>query len=440
MMKKKILALTMALTMTAAAFAGCGNNGGSGAKTNGGAKSGSDNKENTAATENAGGEDAESSDISLKVWTPEEEQDVTKEMCDLFAEKHPEYNLTFDVSVMGVDDSIDAMKKDNTVAADVFLYPSGGIAELVEAGLIYPITVDADAVKSLHGEGAVKACTLGDELYGIPVTPNSWFMYYDSSKYTEDDVKSLDAMMAKDLGDDIYNFSCTISNSWYIEAFFYANGGTLYGENGDDPTACSWNDEKGLKAAQYVLNLANNPKYVEDSDGLAGSLASEGKLAAFCSGTWSAESAQEYYGENYAACKLPTINIDGTDYQLSNFADYKAYGVNSATAQPKAAQELAEWLGGEECQLLRFQKVNSTAPTIPALTENADVAANKAVAALVLQTNYSTPNPTTSQLNAYWDPAAAFGAGIINKDITEANLQESLDAMVEGFLATVTTE
>lgn len=424
-MKRKMAAVTLALAMTTVALAGCGD------------KGTTTKDAQTTTTENGGNENKE---VALKVWAPEEEQEVTKEMCELFAEKHPEYDLTFDISVMGVDDSIDAMKKDNTVAADVFLYPSGGIPELVEAGLILPITVDADEVRSTQGEGAIKACTMNDELYGIPVTPNSWFMYYDSSKFSEDEVKSLDTMMEKDLGDGMYNFSCTISNSWYMEAFFYANGGTLYGENGDDPTECSWNDENGYKAAQYMLGLINNPKYVEDADGLAGSLASEGKLAAFCSGTWAAESAQEYYGDNYAACKLPTIKIDGTDYQLSNFADYKAYGVNSATAQPKAAQQLAEWLGGEDCQLLRFQKVNSTAPTIPALAESGDVAANPAVAALVLQTNYSTPNPTTSQLNAYWNPATAFGTGLVNGDITEANLQESLDAMVAGFLATITTE
>ncbi len=429
-MKKKLVALTLVLAMGTAALTACGNSGN--------AKKSDNASANTPATETE--DSTEVQDVTLKVWAPEEEQEVTKQMCDSFAENHPEYNLTFDISVVGVDDTIDAMKKDNSVAADVFLYPSGGIAELVEAGLIYPITVDIDQVKDIQGEGAIKACTMNDEVYGIPVTPNSWFMYYDKSKYSEEDVKSLDTMMAKDLGDDIYNFSCTVSNSWYMEAFFYANGGTLFGENGDDPTECSWNDENGYKAANYLLNLVNNPKYVEDADGLAGSLASEGKLAAFCSGTWSAEDAQKYYGDNYAACKLPTINIDGTDYQLSNFADYKAYGVNSATANPKAAQQLAEWLGGEECQLLRFQQVNSTAPTIPSLAENEEVAANPAVAALCLQTNYSTPNPTTSQLGNYWDPASAFGAGLVNGDITESNLQDSLDAMVDGFLATIASD
>jgi arabinogalactan oligomer/maltooligosaccharide transport system substrate-binding protein len=357
-------------------------------------------------------------------------------MCDAFAENHPEYNITFEYGIMGVDNVINELKKDATVAADVFLYPSGGIAELTQAGLIYPITVDTDAVTAAHSAAAIKSCTTDGNLYGIPVTPNSWFMYYNKSMYTEDDVKSLETMMAKDLGPDVKNFSCAISNSWYMSAFFYAAGGTLFGADGTDPTNCSWNDATGYKVGEYLIDLANNPKYVEDIDGIAGSLMAEGKLAALCSGTWSAESIKTALGDNYAACKLPTVNIGGTDYQLSNFADFKAFGVNSNTKYPKPAMQLAEWLGGEECQLIRFE-TNNTPPTITALISNPEVAASQEVAALSTQTQFSTPNPTTSKLNDYWTPAAAFGSGIVNGDITKANLQESLDAMVNSFLATV---
>ncbi len=375
--------------------------------------------------------------VTLKVWTPTEEQEVTVQMCEAFAENHPEYKITFDYGIMGVDETINELKKDASVAADVFLYPSGGIAELVEAGLIYPITVDADAITAAHSPAAIKSCTLEDMLYGIPVTPNSWFMYYNKSMYTEDEVKSLETMLAKDLGPDVKNFSCDIDNSWFMSAFFYAPGGTLFGADGTDPADCSWNDATGFQVGEYLIDLVNNPKYVEDADGLAGSLMSEGKLAALSSGTWSAATLTEALGDNYAACKLPTINIGGTDYQLSNFADFKAFGVNSGTQYPKAAQQLAAWLGGEECQLIRFE-ANNTPPTVTALISNPIVAASVEAAALSTQTQYSTPNPTTSKLNDYWTPAAAFGAGIVNGDITRANLQEGLDAMVSNILATVT--
>lgn len=430
---KKLLSLACICTLVLVSAAGCsgkGNN--SGKETAANNTETNDTKAEATTEPTAAAPEA----VTLKVWAPEEEQEILVQMCEAFAEKHTEYNITWDYGIMGVDDVIDSMKKDAEVAADVFLYPSGGIAELTEANLIYPLTLDLDAIKSAHGAAAIKSCTKDDILYGIPVTPNSWFMYYNSSMYTEDEVKSLETMMAKDLGADVKNFSCDIDNSWYMSAFFYAAGGTLFGPNGDDAANCSWNDATGLKVGTYLVDLAKNPKYVDDADGLAGNMMAEGKLGALCSGTWSADTLKKALGDNYAATKLPTINIDGKDCQLSNFADFKAFGVNALTKYPKPAMQLAQWLGGEECQLIRFEK-NNTPPTIVSLISNPKVAASKEAAALSLQTTFSTPNPTTSKLNDYWTPAAAFGAGIVNGDITEANLQESLDKMVDGILAKV---
>lgn len=427
---KKLVAAGLTMSMLAAGLTGCGNT----QKTT--------EDTNTPATTVNNEADVEPEDtveaVSLKVWVPEEDQEITKEMVDTFAENHPEYDLSVEVSVMGVDNTCDELKKDLDVAADIFLYPSGAVAELTEAGLLYPITVGAEDIMGAHGEASIRSCTGSDGyLYGVPVTPNSWFMYYNKSMYTEDEVKSLETMMAKDLGEGIANFSCAISNSWYMSAFFYGAGGTLYGANGDDPTECSWNDETGYKVGEYLIDLANNDKYVEDIDGVGANLFKEGKVGAYCSGTWSAGDLQAALGDNYAACKLPTININGADCQLSNFADFKAFGIKSSTAYPKAAQELAAWLGGEECQLIRYE-TNQTTPTVMALADNEAVKADLATCALTEQTNYSTPNPTTSQLDQYWGPAGAFGSGVVYGDITRDNLQESLDAMVEGFLSTLT--
>ncbi len=436
---KKVIAVAAALTMTVGMLSGCGGNAGTSSSSEPAASTGTKTETETE-TETESSEPASAENITLKVWMPEEEQDGTKKYCDMFAELHPEYNITWDIGIMDLGEGgvIDNLKKDLDVAADVFLYQSGALAELTEAQILYPITIGFDDIKTIHGQGAIKSCMKDGLLYGVPETPNSWFMYYDKSKYTEDEVKSLETMLAKDLGDGVANWSCNFSNSWYMSAFFYANGGTLFGPNGDDPTECSWNDAKGYKVGQYLIDLKNNPKYVEDKDGLAGTLMQEGKLAALCSGTWSAETIMKALGDNYAACKLPTITIDGTDYQLSNFADFKAIGVKSSTKYPKAAQELAAWLGGPECQLMRFQdeKVNA-APTILSLIDNPDVQANPAIAALSEQTNYSTPQPSISKLSDYWEPAIAFGEGIYNGTITEANLQESLDLMVQNFLATL---
>lgn len=434
MKMKKLIALGMAAILSMGVLAACGSDN---ATTDAPAADTVADATTDAAEDNATADaDVEPEAVALKVWVPEEEIDITQQMCDSFAAAHPEFDITWDIAVMGVDEAISTLTTDPDTAADVFQMPSGGVAELLEAGLILPITADIDNVKSLYGEGALKGCSNGDLLYGIPVTPNCWFMYYNTSMYTEDEVQSLETMMAKDLGADVYNFSCTIANSWYLEAFFYAAGCNVFGPDGTDPTVCTWNDANGVAAATYVMDLAKNPKYLEDKDGIAASLFKEGKLGALCSGTWSAPDLKEALGDNFGAVALPTININGADSRLSNFADYRCFSVKSGTAHPLAAQLFAEWLGNEENQLIRYEET-AVSPACLALQDNPTVAADVATCALIAQTQYATPQPSISQINGYWTPVQALGEGIINGEVTADNLQEKLDAVVTAITTTL---
>lgn len=428
MKAKRIATLAMSAVM-AMSVIGCGSTGDA-TNTNTKADTTASKTETKKDDETAATASAETTDeveaISLKVWCPEEEMDITHEMAESFQAAHPEYDITWDITVVGVDESTANLTTDADTAADVFQMPSGAVAELVESGHLLPIAYDLENVKSLYGEGSIEACSKDGLLYGVPNTPNSWFMYYNTSMYTEDEVKSLETMMAKDLGDEVMNFSCSLTNSWYIEAFFYAAGAELFGPDGTDPNVCTWNGENGLAAANYIIDLMANPKYIEDKDGIAGALFKEGKLGALCSGTWSAGDLKEALGDNYGACALPTINVNGKDSHLSNFADYKCFSVKSNTAHPLAAQQFAEWLGNPENQLTRYQECGAT-PTALALLDNPALEEDAATIALVAQTQYATPQPVISQMNAYWTPAQALGEGIFNGEITKDNVQEKLD-------------
>lgn len=428
-MKKRVVALFLTTALVMSAMVGCGSDG-----TSSKGETKTENDKENAGDENDSGDGEE---VNLKVWVPEEEMEMTQAMCKAFDEAHPEYNCTFDISVTGIDESVDALEADPEIAADIFQIPSGSISQCVDAGLLYPITADIDTVTSLYGEGALEAVTRDDLMYGVPYSPNSWFMYYNKRLYTEEDVKNLDTMMAKDLGDDVLNFSCSLSNSWYLEAFFYAAGCTLYGEDGMDPDDCTWNNDDGVAAANYVIDLATNPKYVEDIDGVAGSYMKEGKLGALCSGTWAAPELIAALGDDLGACVLPTITLNGKDCQLSNFADYKCYAVKSNTEYPLAAQQLAEWLTNEENQLTRYETSKAT-PTCLSLLENEKIMADEATCALIAQTQYATPQPSISQISNYWDPVAALGEGIINGDVTKDNVKEKLDTVVNDVTSTFT--
>lgn len=378
----------------------------------------------------------EVTDVSLKVWAPQEEQEILAQMCESFKAAHPEYNITFEYGVVSEADAATELTKDAAAGADVFAFASDQTANLVNAGILYPITLDVDAIKAANSEASIQAATVDGQLYANPFTPNSWFMYYDKSKYTEEEVLSLDTMMAKDLGEGVKNFSVDLDNSWYISSFFFAGGSTLFGADGRDPLSCTFNDANGVAVGNYLIDLAANKKFLDEAEGNILTALADGTLAAACSGTWNAETIKTALGDNYGATKLPTINLNGKDSQLSNFADFKLIGVNSQTAAPIPAMKLAEYLGGEECQKIRFD-ARSIAPTNLNLASNADVLANSAVAALSLQTSFSTLQSSIPQMGNYWAPAQAFGAEVLNGTVTKDNVQAKLDDMVTSILSTI---
>lgn len=433
---KKTLALILALIMMLS-LAACG---GDGSKE-------PDNSGNTPSTptdtpstptdtpSTSDGEKTEVQDVTLKIWTASEELELMKKMGESFAAAHPEYNLTFDISEMGIDEANANLKTDADSAADIFQLASGGVPELTQKGLLLPIGYELDSLRELYPAGAISAVTAEDGLvYAVPFTPNTFFMYYNKSMFTEDEVKSVETMMAKDLGEGVYNFSFQVSGPWYIESFFYAAGCTLFGADGKDASSMDWNNANGFAAGQYMIDLVNNPKYLENKDGIAMNMLREGKLAAHVDGTWNAGPVQEALGENYAAAPLPTININGQDSQLRNFADYKTYAIKSSTAYPLAAQQFAEWICNEENQLARYED-QGVPPCISSLADQ--LSGDVALSALLAQSEYAVAQPNIPQINEYWTPATALGEGIYNKEITEDNLQEKLDQLVDAVTSTL---
>jgi arabinogalactan oligomer/maltooligosaccharide transport system substrate-binding protein len=426
---KKIIALLMLATMIIGSLAACG-------------KKTDDSKKDPVKQEDTGKKDDDKKDdekdkvedVTLKVWGPQEEQELLARMTASFAAAHPEYNIKFEFGVVSEGDAATELTKDPAAAADVFAFASDQTANLVNAGILYPITLNVDAVKAANSEASIMAATVDGQLYAHPFTPNSWFMYYDKSKYTEEEVLSLETMMAKDLGEGVYNFSVDINNGWYLSSFFFAGGSVLFGADGKDPNTVTFNDANGLAVTNYLIDLVANPKFLDEDQGNVLAAFTAGTLGAACSGTWNAEAFKEALGENYAATKLPTIKLNGEDKQLSNFADFKLIGVNSQTKYPIPAMQLAEYLANEENQKLRFE-VRSIAPTNLKLASDPVVLANPAVAALSLQTSYSTLQSSIPEMGNYWAPAEAFGNELLSGAITKENAQEKLDIFVDSILS-----
>lgn len=380
---------------------------------------------------------AKTEDVTLKIWVPEEEVDLTDKMVKKFDELHEEFNIKYEIAVVGIDEAPQALETDADTAADIFYTPSGGVADMAAKGLLLPITKDYETIKDELPESALTAVTVDDITYAVPFSPNTFFMYYNKDFYTEDEVKNLDTMLAKDLGDKVYNFSSKMTDSWYSEMYFLGNGGNLFGEDGTDPTKCSFNDEKGVEAGKYMIDLVHNPKYIEDLDGVGGAEFKKGNCGAITSGAWSAPEFREAIGDKLGAVALPTAKIGEKEVQLSNFVDFKTITVKSNTKYPLAAQQLAVFMGNQENSINRYREQGDI-PVLSSLASSEEIQKNEVAAALNAQAAVATNQPSIPKMGDYWDPMKALGEGIYYGDVTKANLKEKLDALVDSITGTLT--
>lgn len=80
------------------------------------------------------------------------------------------------------------------------------------------------------------------KLYAYPMTAdNGYFLYYDKSVLSEDDVKSMDTLLAKADASG-KKFMMSLNDAWYVYSF-YAGAG-LKATLADDGvnTVCNWNE------------------------------------------------------------------------------------------------------------------------------------------------------------------------------------------------------
>lgn len=429
---RKIMTAIASMAMVGVMMAGCSSNNSS-STVDGSVV------DSSAASSNGGESAGSGENVNLTVWGPQEDQELLKQMCDAFAAANPDKTYTFTYGVVSEADAQKEVIKDISAAADVFAFASDQTATLVNAGALYRVTKNKDEIVAENSESSISAASIDGELYGYPYVSDTYFMYYDKSKLSEDDVKSIEGILSKDIEGVTTNFAFNTDDGWYQSGFFFGAGCKLFGEDGTDPTQCDFNNERGYMVGEYLIDLVANPKYGANfDDSLVKAGFAEGTLAAAVSGTWNAGEIQASLGDNYAATKLPEFTLsNGETVQMGSMANFKIMGVNSETKNPLDAMALAEWLTNKDNQKTRFE-VRSYAPTNVELANDTDTMnSNIAVGALAQQAQYATVQTSISQCQNYWTPAEAFGQEIIAGTCTKDNLQQKLDAYVESVLATL---
>lgn len=367
--------------------------------------------------------------VRLMVWSPSEDQskdsgEWLQTCCEKFAEMHPEWDITFVYGVADEATAASTVSQDAEASADVFLFANDTLTTLTDAGALAKIGGKyADEIRATNSESLVDSLTLDDYIYGVPFTTNTWFLYYDKSAFSEEDVKNLDTMLEKGV------VSFPFTNSWYLPAFYFGNGCTLFGDGTQEELGANFGGEAGAQVTDYLIDLYNNPNFVVDADGSGMAGLRDGSIDAIFTGSWDAASIQEILGDDMGVAALPTFTLNGEEKQMYAYAGSKAIGVNSNTDYPVQAVELAIYLGSAEAQQLHYE-LRNVIPCNTTLLEDPAIANDP----LVFAQNdtfdrTSVLQPFVAAMSNCWTPVENMGKGIRNGTITHDNAAEQTDAM-----------
>ncbi|MEE1035787.1 MAG: extracellular solute-binding protein [Oscillospiraceae bacterium] len=416
-MSKKIIALLLAVVMVMGLVA-CGN-----------AAEPTPTDAAAPATEPAEVEtEAQPIDVSLKVWAPSEDQNpelgqwlIT--MCEQFNELHPEWNITFEYGVCTESEAKKLVPQDMEAAADVFLYSSTNLEVLTSSNALAEFGGKyLEAVQNNYPQSMVD-CTIYDGgVYGVPMTTNTYFMYYDKSVFTEEDVKSLDVMLEKG------KVAFPLANGFYNAAFYLANGATFFGADGSDREAgIQLGGENGTAVTHALVDYVANPNFIvaEPADAIA--MMREGNCDAYVCGTWQAAQTEEILGENFGVAMLPTATIDGQAKQLRPFTSAKVIGVKSTTAYPEVALNLALWLGGYESQKAHYELRGYIPCELKLMSEVQDDIVCRIDAQTI--TEIAVPRYSFAEFSYFWTPAESMGLEIRDGVVTHENAAEKTEAL-----------
>ena len=380
---------------------------------------------------------ATAEEVSLRVWVGDNADiDWINTVIANFQAANPDKTYKIEVGVQTEGDCSKVVLTDPTAAADVFTFADDQFNSLYNAGALQQVVIDPEAVIAANTPGSVAAATGADgNLYAYPATAdNGYFMFYNKEYFTEEDVQTLDGMMAKaaEAGKKV---GFPMSNAWYFYSFFKGAGLDMTVSEDGVTNTCNWNATDtpitGVQVVEALLAITSNPGFMEaDSDPFVAGV-KDGTIIAGVSGTWNANTAAEVWGDNYAATKLPTFTVNGEQVQMSSFAGFKLVGVNSYSENVGDAMDFAAFMTNEESQTLRFEMRSQGPSNINAAASDA-VQANPAIAALAAQSAYADVQRVGQ---AYWDAAAALGKIIVNGNPDNIELQTLLDNCVAGITA-----
>ena len=371
---------------------------------------------------------ADGETYDIKIWVAEAAKDLTeKQIADFNANN--EFGFKFNATIEAVSeaDAATQMITDVEAGGDIYCFAQDQFARLVQAGALDALGKKAsETVIANNDAGTVAAATSGEQLYAYPLTAdNGYFMYYDKSVIPDEDVDSLEKLIADcEAAQKYFAFEMQTS-AWYLASFFFATGCRSVWMTDDNGEFISVSDtfdsDNGLIAVKGMKKLVDSPYHLSGG----GADQFNQNAAILVSGTWDFAKVQEYLGDNMGVTDLPSFEVDGKEYHLGSFNGCKLLGVKPQVDEMKGAaiHKLAQYLTGAQCQMERFEALAWGPSNLEDQASEA-VQANPGLAALIKQAPYSVPQ---GQIHgSWWDIAKVIGEDVKNAT-DDAGLQAALD-------------
>lgn len=444
-MKKKVLSALLCASMVATMVAGCGSKAETPADNSGDAAVSTEQASEPAADDTAAADPvanliaATEGTVEIDLWCSElpAYQEVMATLVDEFKAQYPDVDFNITIGACSEADTKDRVLEDVEAAADVFVFADDQIQELVNAGALQAVdnTFTFD-VATANSASTVEAATVNGTLYAYPLTAsNGYFLYYDSSVFSEEDVASWDAMLAK-ASEAGVKVGMDVGNAWYLYSFF-AGAGLELSMNEDQSNTCNWNatdtTPTGAQVAEGIMAICANDAFISCGNVDATEKAANGEMKAYVDGTWDSAAFEAAYGEGYAATKLPTFTCADSQVQMGSYAGYKFVGVNSYSDQVGWSMLLAEYITNESSQAA-IGSATGEGPANTVAASSEEILAMPALAALAAQSEFADLQRVGG---AFWDPAAALGGSLVEGT---DDVQGLLDQAVEGITQPVAAE
>lgn len=333
-------------------------------------------------------------------------------------------NNTYVIEYLAIGpDKVDSEVLDWTIGPDVYEFASDKITGLYQKGALAKLTTkQAATVKAENSDLGVDLATFNGSLYAYPYTgDNTYYLQYDKSKLTAEDVKTVEGILKK-CEENGWKFGYNLPEAFWGAAALFTFGADYSMEFDEDGSVknvtADFDGANGIKAINAIKKIMDSSAWTKES----AAPTEANKLAGCIAGTWDITSYKDVLGENYACAVMPTVTIDGETKHLGAFLGGKLFGVNplrsgTDTDRLAAAHLLAQFLSNEESQLKRFEN-QQVAPCNKKAAATEKVTSNENVKVLVEHATYS--HAQTAVPGNFWSAPATLVNGIDDGSIATA--------------------